>query len=197
MKRIVHLILFFFISQFFFSQKNIYTNDTIKSIDKYIEDFVLSNKGRNNIDKDFQNFNGINLDGSNYSSLENTKITFYNFWFTTCTPCVLELPMLNELKTKYNNKVDFIAVTFEEKKDIEVFLKKFEFNFQHVRMKKNEISSLFFTNGYPTTIIVNNGKIVYCYYGGPGDKNSKYYEPLIKKLHKEYEDVLNYNLNLE
>ena len=55
------------------------------------------------------------------------SIVFYNFWFTTCSPCVAEIPIFDSLQKKYSNKVDFIAITFEEKGIIKDFLKIVKF----------------------------------------------------------------------
>ena len=46
-------------------------------------------------------FNATDLEGNEYS-LSNLKgkIRVLNFWFTTCKPCVEEIPALNELVKK-------------------------------------------------------------------------------------------------
>lgn len=60
------------------------------------------------------------------------KPTIVNFWHTTCGPCIKEMPILNDIKGKFGNKVNFIAVTFETKDKIEKFLTKRTFDFTHV-----------------------------------------------------------------
>lgn len=60
------------------------------------------------------------------------KPTIINFWHTACGPCIKEMPILNEIKKKYENKINFIAVTFETKEKIERFLDKRKFDFTHI-----------------------------------------------------------------
>ena len=38
------------------------------------------------------------------------KITVINFWYTTCTPCVQELPHFNDVYEEYKDYVDIIAI---------------------------------------------------------------------------------------
>ena len=59
------------------------------------------------------------------------KPTIINFWHTACGPCIKEMPILNEIKKEYGNKVNFIAITFETKEKTEKFLDKRDFDFMH------------------------------------------------------------------
>ena len=55
----------------------------------------------------------INLVGRNdiFSISKNRgKVTVINFWYTTCTPCVQELPHFNEVYLEYKDYVDIIAI---------------------------------------------------------------------------------------
>lgn len=46
-----------------------------------------------------------------FSVFENRgKITIINFWYTTCTPCVKELPFFNEVYEKYKEDISVIAI---------------------------------------------------------------------------------------
>jgi len=49
-------------------------------------------------------FEIIDMDGNRINS-ENTKgkVVFLNFWFTTCKPCIMEIPDLNKIYQKYKN----------------------------------------------------------------------------------------------
>ncbi len=60
------------------------------------------------------------------------KPTVLNFWFTSCKPCIDEMPVLNELKLKYENEVDFIAITHEGEDKTKPFFDKHTFNFEHI-----------------------------------------------------------------
>ena len=55
----------------------------------------------------------INLIGSNetFSVAKNRgKITVINFWFTTCTPCVHELPFFDKVYKEYSDEISVIAI---------------------------------------------------------------------------------------
>ncbi|MEM6517670.1 MAG: TlpA disulfide reductase family protein, partial [Bacteroidota bacterium] len=43
------------------------------------------------------------------------KPTLINLWFVGCAPCMRELPALEDLKSKYGGKVNFVAITFSNK----------------------------------------------------------------------------------
>lgn len=60
------------------------------------------------------------------------KPTIVNFWHTACGPCIEEMPILNEIKKEYGNKVNFVAITFETKEKVEKFLAKREFDFTQI-----------------------------------------------------------------
>jgi thiol-disulfide isomerase/thioredoxin len=64
-----------------------------------------------------------------------TKPTVINLWFIGCGGCVAEIPALNRLQEKYADKVNFIALTFDNEKDVLRFLKKKEFNYKHIASK--------------------------------------------------------------
>jgi len=55
------------------------------------------------------------------------KPVLLNFWATWCVPCAAEMPLLNEMQTRYQGKVVFIAASVDDddmKPAIESFIKK-------------------------------------------------------------------------
>lgn len=91
------------------------------------------------------------------------KPTFINFWFTKCPPCVEEIPLLNKLEEKYRDKVNFITITFNDKKTVNEFLIKSKFNFKHITNSKQEIENLKI-EAYPTSLILDkNGTVRFVY----------------------------------
>lgn len=63
--------------------------------------------------------------------VESDRVTVLNLWYTACGPCVKEMPDLNMLVAEFaNNKVDFLALTFDSKKKVNKFLKKRQFDYQ-------------------------------------------------------------------
>lgn len=62
-------------------------------------------------------FSAKDINGKNYS-LESLKgkVIVINFWFVECKPCVMEMPELNKLVEKYENKdVVFLGLAINEK----------------------------------------------------------------------------------
>ena len=55
------------------------------------------------------------------------KPVLLNFWATWCVPCAAEMPLLNEMQTRYKGKVVFIAASVDDddmKPAVESFIKK-------------------------------------------------------------------------
>ncbi|MCX8531691.1 TlpA family protein disulfide reductase [Chryseobacterium luquanense] len=115
----------------------------------------------NKIGKHFPIENYKNKDGKNFTSdYLKDKPTFINFWSTTCEPCIEELPYLNKLRDKFENKVKFIAITHDNKEKVDKFLIKHELNFQHITDSLKELQSYFKLIRNPMTFIIDkNGNI--------------------------------------
>ena len=112
------------------------------------------------IGKKFQIENYIHINSKNFDkNYLQGKPTIVNFWFTRCPPCIEELPVLNELKEKYGNEVNFISVTFDTEKAVNEFLKKHKFNFLHIVNSKKQIDKLKIS-AYPTSFILDNNGII-------------------------------------
>ena len=126
-------------------------------------------------------FNTVDINGNTIKlSKLNNKVIVMNFWFTTCKPCIYEIPELNLIKEKYRNKdVIFIAITFNTKEEIKLFLEENKFNFNIV----NDIDILkkYNINNYPTSLIIDKkGKIVFKKIGSYTKALDKTIELLLK-----------------
>jgi thiol-disulfide isomerase/thioredoxin len=86
----------------------------------------------------------VTIEGRTFTPLEmKGKTIVYNFWFTACKPCVAEIPALNMLGKKYaSDTLIFIAITFDEKNKIDLFLKKTPFDFQIVHMPMADLGAI-------------------------------------------------------
>ncbi|MEL1241237.1 TlpA family protein disulfide reductase [Flavobacterium flavipallidum] len=85
----------------------------------------------------------------------NGEIIVYNFWFTTCGPCKMEIPKLNELKEKYKNKnIHFIAIALDPEYKITPFLEQYPINYEIIP-EGRWIAEKFGVSSYPTNIIVD------------------------------------------
>ena len=84
------------------------TNDYFAIVAPSVSGKTVGNKvGDICINKD------INLVGSDekFSVIDNKgKIVIINFWYTSCTPCVQELPHFDALYKKYSDSIEVIAI---------------------------------------------------------------------------------------
>ncbi|MFD0798012.1 TlpA family protein disulfide reductase [Maribacter chungangensis] len=114
------------------------TEDIYKYVNKVLPKFILSD-----------------LEGNMISSESlKGKPTVINLWFTTCAPCIEEMPLLNEIESNYEQKVNFVAVTFQDISTIKSFLRKKPFNFFHL-VDSEEYLKTFGLFGYPKTLILD------------------------------------------
>src|SRR5690606_27970963 len=126
----------------------------------------------NYIDKPFPDFLLKNLKGEEIT-LDDLKgrPTIVNFWFTSCAPCIAEMPVLNKIKNEYSSDFNFIALTYEAKENINKFLEKHEFNFNHIVEAKDFIDEMKI-NTYPLNFFLDkNGIVKEVRYGIPKIKD--------------------------
>ena len=89
------------------------------------------------------------------------KPTLVNLWFVECRGCIAEIPALNRLREKYVDKVNFVAMTFENKRSVLSFLKKKEFNCKHITTANDYIKQIA-AKPYPENIFIGrDGHIKY------------------------------------
>lgn len=113
------------------------------------------------------------LDGSTITN-ENLmgKPTVINLWFTTCKPCIEEMPALNDIATvDGNDDIRFIAMTYESAKQVKPFLESTEFVYEQVIGAKKWVLDA--TMVFPVTLFVDSaGTVVEVQLGMPVDKNT-------------------------
>jgi thiol-disulfide isomerase/thioredoxin len=90
------------------------------------------------------------------------KIIVIDFWFTTCAPCIKEMPELNKLKEEYGtNNVAWFGVTYDDNEKVNRLLSKVQFDFTIVPNSQHLVDR-FGIKFFPTTLIIDeNRKIVY------------------------------------
>jgi len=127
----------------------------------------------------------LTIDGENVQiGGKQTKPTVINLWFVGCTGCVQEMPVLNKLQEKYGDKVNFIAMTFDDEKRVTRFLKKTEFKFKHI-VNVEDFIKIIGTQPYPENIFVSKEGKIESIEGGLHQSDiagMKYFESLIEKL---------------
>lgn len=113
------------------------------------------------------------------------RVLVISFWYSTCTPCILEMPVLNELVTdlQYKNVV-FLAPAPERAQQIRKFLKKNPFSYNIIPAAQKYMDMLRVEN-FPTHLVVDkNGIIRQVYIGYAGDTKKKL-QAVIEQLLKE------------
>jgi len=89
------------------------------------------------------------------------KVIVLSFWFIKCSPCVMEMPDLNEVVSIYDSQdVVFIAVTFDSQELVEQFLESNAFDYQ-IAPNSNDAISIYGVQSFPTNMVINQqGQIV-------------------------------------
>tara|TARA_R110000737_G_scaffold270136_1_gene277333 strand:+ start:1365 stop:1889 length:525 start_codon:yes stop_codon:yes gene_type:complete len=104
---------------------------------------------------EFPNFELEELNGSKLSSSSLTgKVVFINLWFTSCVPCIEEMPELNKLAEAYKDKVEFLSITFDDVEKVETFLKSRDFGFRHLVNASGFLKNELQNKSYPRNIII-------------------------------------------
>ena len=112
------------------------------------------------------------------------RVLVINFWFTTCGPCIREMPVLNELAAGYNVKnVIFLAPAPEKVFQIKKFLKRNKFNYNIIPAAGDYINDMHVQN-FPTHLIIDKNGIIRQVFIG-------YEEGIKEKLQTEIDKLLN------
>ena len=109
-----------------------------------------------NTPKENISFELTDMDGNTWKS-EDLKgsVVVFNFWFSACPPCKKEIPELNKLVEKYEDKnVIFIGVSLDSEDKVEDFTYMHTFNYKLIPngdgfIDENRVSS------FPTQFIIN------------------------------------------
>lgn len=130
--------------------------------------------------------------GGNFSSNQLIdKPTIINFWFTECHPCLEEIPVLNYLKEKYGDKINTIAITFEDRAKVLNYDKKFHFQFERLINADKYITQIGITS-FPKIILLDKNNIVrYIPISIYSSQNEKTSEILLKLFEMEIESLIN------
>lgn len=102
------------------------------------------------------------------------KIVIANFWFTTCPPCIAEIPAFNKLADDYKKEnIEFLAFALNDRKKLKKFLKKTPFNFKIIP-DSGHLEELFGVLEHPVTFIIDQkGKVKMAWAGGSIGENAK------------------------
>ncbi len=95
------------------------------------------------------------------------KVVVLNFWFTTCMPCLKEIPEFNKLSEKSDSDaVVFIGLARDEPEKLEAFFNRFgEFKFQIVPASY-KIATAYKVVAWPQTMVVDKSGEIYQSWAG-------------------------------
>lgn len=109
------------------------------------------------------------------------KTVVLNFWFTSCAPCIKEIPELNKLVEEYKNKdVVFLGITYNTQEHVEAFLKRRAFNYTQLP-NASEIISKYNIFYFPTSFVIDKNGII----TGVLEKSDTIYHDLKTIIDKE------------
>jgi peroxiredoxin len=122
------------------------------------------------INKAAPDFELVDLTGRKWSlSSLKGKVVVLNFWYTSCPPCVEEMPALNELITRYPaDKVVFLALTFDDAQKVGTFLKHHEFNY-HLLPSSKTVDEHYQISGWPTSLVIDKNSVIKSATGSSSD----------------------------
>ncbi len=102
------------------------------------------------------------------------KVVVLNFWFTTCLPCLKEIPELNKLVDQTDgDEVIFIGMARDDKEKLEAFFKKFGiFKYQIVPESYN-IANDYKVVGWPQSMVIDREGKVYKTWAGLNENPQK------------------------
>ena len=88
------------------------------------------------------------------------KPTMINFWYTSCAPCIEEIPYLNQLAEAYRGQFNFVAITYEPREKVEKFLEKHPFDFEILLNAKAYTDDTLRLKAYPTSLFLDAAQVV-------------------------------------
>ena len=125
---------------------------------------------------------GTTLDGNVLSS-ESLRGQFVvvNFWFTTCGPCIGELPELNQLADKFAAKARFLAFATDPPERVKQFLQDHEFRYEIVP-SASRLAGAFGVAGYPSHFVLDRDGYIVWKAQGANPQNIKLLETMIERF---------------
>lgn len=110
-----------------------------------------------------ENFQGIPINHAHAELyMYENQFILLNFWATWCSPCLKEMPDLEDLYQKLKEEgIVILAVSMGEGKEkIEKFLKKHPFTFPIIADPEMEISQLYGIQNLPATFLIDRDKTI-------------------------------------
>ena len=92
--------------------------------------------------------------------LKEKKMVMLNFWYTTCSWCLEEFPLMNELYGEYKDDIEIIALNpMEDNNAVGPFQQQHGLDFPMAACPSSW-SNTFAITGYPTTVLVDRYGVI-------------------------------------
>lgn len=111
----------------------------------------------------------VNFVGKKVSSVGNGRKTYINFWGLSCKPCIEELSLIDSIAKKFP-KVNFLAIAYDDDKDVKQFLLKRHSTLQYIQSGK-PLTKIFEVDYYPMHVIIDEKNIISTIIPGTLDKS--------------------------
>lgn len=115
------------------------------------------------------------------------QVVMLNFWASWCGPCRQEMPLLNDLYTRYHPAgFTLLGVNVDaDREEAENLLNEIPVDFPVVFDPNSKVSEKYTVDAMPTTVFIDkDGKLRYLHRGyKPGDE--KEYRKIIRELVRE------------
>lgn len=110
------------------------------------------------------------------------QVVLLNFWATWCAPCVLEIPSLEQLHHEMP-KLAIIAVSVDDDPDAyRAFLASHHIDFTTVRNPSESVPSLFHTDMWPESYVIDRNGVIRRKFVGAQDWTSPAILAFLKSL---------------
>ncbi len=90
------------------------------------------------------------------------KVLVLNFWATWCSPCIQEIPSLNQFQRRFAREgVVVVAVSIDKNPEkYKAFLSRIPVAFQTMRDPKADVSAEYGTYQIPESYVIKNGIVM-------------------------------------
>jgi len=180
MKRAIVFWIFIFLTNFCLGQRSFsecydtllqrLTHGTVINFNN-IEEWQNCIKGKEMPYLSLQTISGEKIETKDLKG----KVIVMNLWFTTCHPCIAELPALNKLVSEYKDKnVVFLGLSTDTKKMLDSdFFPNYKFDFTIIPGANDIVEKIGYV-GFPTTYIIDTkGKVRDAWVGGSIGKEAE------------------------
>lgn len=138
------------------------TRQTDEAIRQMEEEGALQKRRFDSLmNKQAPEFSLADMHGKKWTLKElRNRVVVLNFWFTSCTPCIKEMPDLNLLVKQYQPKdVVFLALTFNKADEVNKFLQQRTFNYVQLPDSR-VVNTKYLVNSYPTSMVIDKKGVI-------------------------------------